>query len=307
MIITDFTRDHIEQAMAIVKDNYEEERIAVPSLPMVEDFPDITLFADNNLGAVMLENDKVLGFLGCYNPWEYNNIKRTYSPIHAHGAISSNREYVYKRLYQAAARKWKENNITSHGIGLYSHDKAAINSFFVNGFGMHLMDAIRPMEGINVKPVTGYEFKELNINNKEQLLELKNKLIDHLGNSPTFLYYPQTDSANLEKEFQRRNARYFVGNFNEEIVAFLEITKNGENFATYHSKMINICGAFCKENHRGKDVFNNLLNYVITTLKEEEYSLLGVDFESFNPTAHSFWLKDFTSYTTSLLRVIINL
>ncbi len=264
MIMTDFTRDHIEQAMALVKNNYREEREAVPTLPKVEEFPDITLFADNNLGAVMLEKNKVLGFLGCYNPWEYNNIKRTYSPIHAHGAISNDREYIYKRLYQAAARKWKENNITSHGIGLYSHDKAAINSFFVNGFGMHLMDAIRPMEALNLMPVTGYEYVELNVNNKEQLLELKNKLIDHLGDSPTFLNYPQTDTAKLEIEFQRRNARYFVGCFNQEIVAFLEITKNGENFATYHSKMMNICGAFCKEDHRGKGVFHNLLNYVIT-------------------------------------------
>jgi GNAT superfamily N-acetyltransferase len=247
----------------------------------------------------------MLGFLGCYNPWEYNNIKRTYSPIHAHGALLSDREYIYQRLYQAAARKWKDNNITSHGIGLYSHDKAAISSFFVNGFGMHLMDAVRPMDAISVETPKGYQYYELNSDNKEQILELKNGLINHLADSPTFLYYPQTDINHLAEEFKRRNARYFVASFNDEIVAFLEITKNGENFATYYSSMLNICGAFCKEEHRGNGVYSNLLNYVITTLKEENYSILGVDFESYNPTAHGFWLKYFTSYTTSLLRVII--
>lgn len=38
--------------------------------------------------------------------------------------------------------------------------------------------------------------------------------------------------------------------------------------------------------------------------KAEGYLLLGVDCESFNPTARGFWLKYFTPYTYGLVRRI---
>jgi hypothetical protein len=39
-------------------------------------------------------------------------------------------------------------------------------------------------------------------------------------------------------------------------------------------------------------------------LKAENYLRLGVDFESFNPTAWGFWLKHFQAYTYSDVRRI---
>ncbi len=34
----------------------------------------------------------------------------------------------------------------------------------------------------------------------------------------------------------------------------------------------------------------------------EGFLRMGVDFESFNPTAYGFWLKHFTAYTYSVVR-----
>jgi hypothetical protein len=42
----------------------------------------------------------------------------------------------------------------------------------------------------------------------------------------------------------------------------------------------------------------------MTTLSQEGYQLLGVDCESFNPTARGFWLKYFAEYTHSMVRRI---
>lgn len=58
------------------------------------------------------------------------------------------------------------------------------------------------------------------------------------------------------------------------------------------------------EEHRGKGVCQNLLNFVISTLNADGYTQLGVDFESFNPAARGFWLKYFTPYTHSVVRRI---
>lgn len=60
----------------------------------------------------------------------------------------------------------------------------------------------------------------------------------------------------------------------------------------------------CLPEYRGRDIYPNLLNYAIDKLAGEGYKLLGVDFESFNPTAYGFWLKHFTAYTKSVVRRI---
>jgi hypothetical protein len=51
-------------------------------------------------------------------------------------------------------------------------------------------------------------------------------------------------------------------------------------------------------------VAQNLLNFVIATLKAEGYPRLGVDFESYNPNAFGFWLKYFAVYTHGVIRRI---
>ena len=39
-------------------------------------------------------------------------------------------------------------------------------------------------------------------------------------------------------------------------------------------------------------------------LKEQGYTRLGVDFESFNPSGSGFWLKHFSAYTFGVVRRI---
>ena len=84
----------------------------------------------------------------------------------------------------------------------------------------------------------------------------------------------------------------------------MEVMDEGENFVTEISGMKNICGAFCLPEYRGKGISQSLLDFIISKLREEGYTRLGVDFESFNPTATGFWLKHFTAYTSSVVRRI---
>ena len=192
----------------------------------------------------------------------------------------------------------------SHAIALYAHDEPAINSFFVNSFGLRVIEAIRPMESVRCKSAPGYSFLKVEAAKKSETLELKNLLINHLGGSPIFIHRPQMDDTYLEMEYERRKPRYFVARHKDRVIAWLETTDSGENFASDDSSVQNICGAFCLPEHRGKDVFQNLLNCAITSLKSEGYTRLGVDFESFNPTAYGFWLKYFEPYLKSVVRRI---
>lgn len=309
--IYDFTNEHITLAHALIVKNYEEERNHVPVLPPISDqitFPDLEHFAQNGLGVVAFDNDQFVGFLCCYNPWECafgtTNAKGTFSPIHGHGVTTQNREMIYRRLYQSASEKWVAMGISSHAIALYTHDTPAINSFFINGFGLRLIDAIRPMVEIECTPILEYSFSEISKENKDDTLPLKNQLINHLANGPTFLSYPQMTAQDLQSQFDHRNPRYFGAYYENALVAWVEIVDGGENFACDDPSMQNICGAYCDPERRGNGVFPSLVNYMITTLKSEGYTRLGVDFESFNPTAYGFWLKHFTAYTSSVVRRI---
>ena len=66
----------------------------------------------------------------------------------------------------------------------------------------------------------------------------------------------------------------------------------------------NLKGAYCKPEFRGMKIIDDLLLYVLATLKSERFEYLGVDFESYNPTANRFWGKHFAEYTNSVTRKI---
>ena len=103
---------------------------------------------------------------------------------------------------------------------------------------------------------------------------------------------------------EKRNSRLFIALKENKPIAYIEIRGNGETFVSEVSGMMNICGAFCLPEYRGRSIVQNLLNYAISILNMEGYDSLGVDFESFNPTASGFWLKYFTAYTNSVVRRI---
>ena len=302
-----FSINHIERAKEIALMNYNEERAAVTALPQILECPDLEHFANNGLGVAMFNDSEMLGFLCCYESWDnaFNSTaKGTFSPIQAHGTIAQNRDLIYKGLYQAAAEKWVLHKITYHAIALYTHDSQALNAFLNYGFGLRCIDAIRPLVAFEHKPHEGIVFNEIAKTESAMLREMRRLLKIHLGESPCFMRSSPEDVESWLKRAEKRKTREFVAMQNDKPIAFIEIGDDGETFATEVSSMMNICGAFCLRKYRGKGIVQGLLNYAISALKAEGYDSLGVDFESFNPTASGFWLKYFTAYTGSVVRRI---
>lgn len=322
MDIITFSKEHIEQAVKIAMANYRLERQFVPSLPQEERLPlknllpDMEHFAKSGFGAAVVEKHQLLGFLCGYWPIEdafgTTGVRGTFAPIHGHGIathiIGADREKMYSRLYQAASESWVNAGIRSHAIALYTHDKSAVNSFFYNGFGLRCMDLIRSLEE-ELEPIRNpaiikdVEYQEMMRTEWKVLLPMHNDLIRHLECSPTFMHFPQMDEEALY-DHASEDVRYFVARISGEPVAYIKIGETGENFVTEHAGMMNICGAYCSPKYRGTGIYHNLMVYMITLLKEEGYRLLGVDCESFNPTARAFWTKYFSEYTHSVVRRI---
>lgn len=309
MKFEDLNYNHIEAAAKIAVHEYFEERQAVEILPDGDYFDlfskMISELVEHKLGVVAIQNGQVAGFLTCLRPWEkhFGNTPGTFSPVHAHGAVKQDRRRIYSLLYQKAAEKWVMQGILSHAIAVYAHNTDAVDSFFWNGFGIRLIDAIRPVQPINANSISNVVYSELPTEEIGAVVPLKNKLIEHLRKTPAFIpLFFSMDSHKIEEENKRRNSRYFVARVNGDLAAFLEIMASGENFACDAPDMANICGAYMFPQYRGTGIYSGLLAYVMETLGNEGYSRCGVDFESFNPTASGFWTKYFTPYTYGLTR-----
>ena len=305
-------KSFLEEAVSIALTEYDEERSVVKDLPQ-NDYREVVYnllsdMIDHNPGIVALDGSKVVGFLTCYAPIEnfFGKEKGAFSPIHAHGAIKKDRNLIYSKLYQKAAKKWVDEGILSHGIAIYAHNTTAVESFFRNGFGLRCIDAIA---SIDIK-ITKHEniedvkMEEITLDKLDCLLPLKNKLISHLSKSPVFLTYNKFDREKLKSQSRARMSRFFTASSEEKVIGYIETTGSGENFTCDDKGTINICGAYLGEEYRGRGIFDLLLSFMFKKLQQEGYQRCGVDYESFNPAADKFWTKYFTPYTYSMTRRI---
>ena len=234
MQIVDFTSAHIEQAMRIAKQNYEDERKHIPALPLINAVPDLMPFAQNGLGAAAFDGDTMLEFLCCLNPWDgafgISGLRHVYSPMGANGTIPENRAIIYARLYQAAAEKWVGVGAGSHGICLYAHDTEGQAQFFEYGFGMRTVDAIREMNEIDTPPCDDYVSSELAPEDILTVLPLGNLHVDGYIDSPFFMYREQDSEAKFLKDYQRFQSIYFIAKHEEQPVAYIQAELDGETF-----------------------------------------------------------------------------
>jgi len=314
--VIDFTESHIEQALSIAKRNYEKERKNVPVLPEFVEFPDFSVFGKNGLGVSAFDENKMIGYLCCYDPFEKafgtTNAVGVWSPIHGNGIIDCEYKDVFPRMYQEAAKKWVDLKATSHSITFYAHNNFIQDQLYRYGFGLRCIDAIREMKKIEVNHENKYYISELEHKEFHLIFPLGLLLDDHLSKSPMFIHYVQDkiEDGHEHKfaEWQiREKYRYFAAKNSEKIIAYIRVHDEGENFIGDVKNMKHINGAYCLPEYRSQGIIQNILNYLIKKLKDENNQLLGVDFESFNPTASNFWLKYFTEYTHGVVRRIDDL
>ena len=306
--IVKLEKEYLTEAEQLALDNYREECNKVNTLPEVAKLPELECFAQNDFGVAAFEGDAMVGFLGCYNPWDGafdSNVKGTFTPVHAHGCVKEKRATIYERMYQQMAKMLVEQGVLYHGIALYAHDAEAISAYFHNGFGHRCSDAIRRMELIqDIMPAKGISFEELSLGEAKQVRELRRKLSNHMGESSCFMYTSEDEFEEWVQKRENNGSRIFVAKDKGLPVAFLEICEEAETFVTELPNVKNICGAFCMPEYRGRQIYQNLINYTIEVLQKEGYQYLGVDYESFNPTARHFWPKYFEPYTCSVTRRI---
>lgn len=297
---------YLDAIMKLAYENYLEECKETKSLPEVERVADLSYFASKGLGVVALEDNQVVGFWAHFVPWDGAfdlNVKGTFTPVHAHGAVVTNRARIYKKMYEELAKELVSQEVMYHAIAFYAHDNVAKEAMWQYGFGMRCADAMKNLTCGEVISLDGITYEELPEAKASKIRELRRKLFFHLHKSPTFMSATNEQFEAWIQKAEHRGSRLFVAKAGNEIVAFFEVCAEGETFVSEGENARHICGAYCEESYRGK-VAVGLLSYVEQTLYKEGILRLGVDFETFNPTAYGFWSKHFEIYTNSLTRRI---
>lgn len=311
MHIVDFELCHAAEAACLAQKHLEKERAAV-DLPACE-LPDLASLA-NGLGVAAMDGGRLIGFLGAYGPFHgmfgtwgtvyQEQFVGVFSPVQAHGLAEDAPARTLQRMYQAAAEKWARAGAKHHAIALYEHETAAKAALFRYGFGQRCADAIRPVEGLNAAPVKGVTCRELPPNSGDAVRDMRQALDEHLCQSPCFLARTEEGRRAWLDAVKHRDSRLFAASAGGRLIAFMEVCADGENFLTEHVAMRSICGAYCEPAWRGKGVSRLLLDHVLGAMAREGVRYLGVDYESFNPTAAGFWEKYFVPYTASVVRRI---
>ena len=305
MKVIPFKSEHIQQAVRLAELNFKEENNRLQNILPKANLPDLSQFADNNLGVAAFDGDTMLGFICCYGPCHnlFGKSDGIYSPVHANAAVHANRQKIYSAMYQFASNIWVENKLLSHSITLYANDSDAINSFFDNGFGKRCVDAAMDMNKYSYVLKNVEHLRELHKSKFSKVHKLSNLTNEHLQRPPAFM--PRKPVC-LDKFMENLadDTRIFVTKKDNEIIGFIKAQSDGETFISQNKHMMNITGAYVLDKYRGMNIASDLINYTVDALKKDGDTHLGVDYESINPTANSFWQKHFTPYTYSLTRRI---
>ncbi|MDO5559822.1 MAG: GNAT family N-acetyltransferase [Oscillospiraceae bacterium] len=308
MKVIDFKKEHIKEAEMLACSDYDEQRMYVAPLPIHNTGINLTSFADNNFSVAAIDENKLVGFLCSFPPFEHafgsTDITGVFSPMGANAAVKENREKIYDIMYQTAAEKWVKAGALSHAVCIPAHDLKLQREFYRLGFGLRCMDAIRKTDNIECADISGYDFVEIPISDYQKIYSLYTDLCRHYQKSPFFMNRANKTKEEFITSAKESDSRLFAAFHKGEICAYFESAKAGETYICNSPNYIHICGAYCLPQYRGKGIVQNLLDYMITALRNDGYTLLGVDFESINPTAYGFWTKYFTPYTHSVVRRI---
>ncbi|WP_349674298.1 GNAT family N-acetyltransferase [Lacrimispora sp.] len=301
---------HVEEALKLAIGEYENQCRQIKQLPEI-DVTDqlrelITGLFRKKHGFVAMCEGEMAGYLAFTGPIEgfFGTCRGAYSPLGGNAFSGNDRGRVCSKLVEAGMETLLgEAQVTSFALTRYADDSVVDRSLVLNGFGIRCSDAVMDLEGFEVRKTSqdGVTFKELLGEEKKRVLDLRNGLVKHMSGSPIF--FP-TDIRQYMMHLPKEQSRIFAALKGEEVIGYLSICDEGETFISETNSMYNICGAFVKEEYRGKQVADDLLGYVCNVCKKEGITYLGVDCETLNPNALRFWGKHFKNYTYSYHRRI---
>ena len=286
---------------ALFVQSFERQRCVTPAVPdRLACAGEVTALLDDLFqrcpGVVALEDDRMVGYLGWFivDRFRETDRKGAYVPEWGHATTEDHKPAIYRALYRAAAEQWSAAGCGVHAITLLAHDQVAQQAWFWNGFGLTVVDAVRPMQPLNLSNLTDLVIRKATSDNVHALAKLDAEHRLHYTRSPIFMTPRRSSKAYQLIEFLARakNSIWLALDHNSP-VGFIRF--EGDDFdsvAMVESKQtIAITGAYVRPAYRGRNAAVAVLDTALRDYADRGFTCCTVNFESFNPEAAAFWTK----------------
>ena len=313
--VTPIHPDEYPWAAALFVRDYNQLREKIPALsanmaePARVEHKLAELF-DHCQGLAARLNGDLVGYLGWYIVPDFRGTGRlgAYVPEFGHGAVKQLLPQVYRALYQQAARTWTESAVQMHAITMLAHNQAEIEFWFWNGFGMLVVDAIRPMQPLESTARSDLTIRKATPADTADLYGLGVAHCRHYTQPPVFMS-PKQVSPNSPQEWrdflgQPENAAWMAMD-RQSPAGFIRFDANGGDRSTIleGESTAFISGAYVRPAFRARGVASAILDAALKDYTARGYRRCTLDFESVNPQASAFWLRHFQPAAYSLMRI----
>lgn len=304
--------EHAAAAARLFADRYRRQRQAVPALPPRHEDPAAveTLLREwlgESYGVAALRGGELCGYLIATQLPEFLGSNRgAYCPVWAHGAAGDDRPATYHWMYAALAGRWVTDGCLTHAITIAADDEEAQATWFRDGFGMQVVDALRSLEPIVAPRPEGAEVRQATVADAAAVAVLDRELSLYMAAGPCFLA-PELEER--EEEYRswlsEPDHALWLVTYQGEPIAYMRCQPPGYDIAytVRDPGTISITGAYVRPRWRRGGVAGSLLlQEAITWAAARGYQRLGVDFESHNLLGSRFWAHHFWPVCYSLVR-----
>ena len=312
MELRSFTPQYLSAAAELFVHKFSRLRQSIPVLPAT--LEDVVLILhkihgllDEQSGVVALEDGRLIGYMSYMILDNFRGAGRraAYCPEWGHAVAAPYQVVAYRRMYRHVAAQWAAQGCQVHAITLLAEDQETVHTWFWNGFGMAVVDAVRPMLPLKGARKTQLCIRQAGMVDAHILAALDREHVRYYTQSPVFMALRESQTADeLCLFLEKPGNSVWLALDGDVPVGFLRL--DGYEFdaadAIAAPETAHISGAFLQPAYRGRGGNTAMLDAALHYHTGLGKSCCAVDFEAFNPDATAFWLRHFQPVCLSLMR-----
>ena len=313
MELQPFTPNYLPAAVELFLHNFHRLQHSVPALPATLDDEalierKLRRLLEAQPGVVALEAGRLVGYLTAMVIDNFRDAGRraAYVPEWGHAAAAGYQAQAYRLMYRDAAAQWAAQACQVHAITLLAHDEESLNTWFWNGFGMLVVDAVRPVQPLERELHTQLSIRRAIVTDAAAIAALDVEHCHYYTQSPVFMTLRASQTEEEFRQFlEMPGNSIWLALEGDQPVGFLRLDGceyDGAD-ALESEGTVKINGAFLQTAYRGQGANTAMLDAALRHHAGLGKTCCAVDFEAFNPDATAFWLRHFQPVCLSLMRV----
>ena len=304
MIFREMLKADTSDATSLFVERYKDRRSKNPLYPptLISDDavrPLISEWLSTGHGVVAEQDGEMVGYLLGRQTTGMGGLDMSFTPEWAHATKAGSAGDLTGNLYTRWCRIGGRPESSLHMTIVFADEKSAHDCFVQKGFGHHLIDGGRVVDGF--KPGTSaVQVSQPTATELDRVNALDAKLTDHLDQAP--VYRPASPAS-----FGRFSGGHtydlswiteptksiWVSREGDAITGFMSAEYGPQRPSSLkYPSLPQIEGAFLDPSFRGSGSANALLDAVLGWVVETGSPYCTVDFETSNPEGSTFWLRN---------------